>query len=355
MRKFIAGALAAAVIGSFATTAAAQTACKYITPHNVLTNAQWNYCFQQKQDGLGYTAVNKAGDVMTGRLVTAPSPGSLAGFNLTPGSTPLAPADGDIWTTTGGLYVQINGSTVGPITAGLPLSSTANYFLAGPTTGAPAAPTFRAMVDADLPGGVTGSGSVVKSTSPTLTTPTIGAATATSVNKVTITSPATAATLTIANNATLTSTSTTSVGQGQYLGTATNDNATAGNIGEYISSDVPSGSGVGLVSATPKNLTSISLTAGDWLVSCTLVFTPGGTANYVQGSLSTTSNTTDVSLGRVAVISWASGTTLSGAAAPTIPPARFSLASPTTVYCVAQSVFTTSMTVYGNLRAWRIR
>jgi hypothetical protein len=50
----------------------------------------------------------------------------------------------------------------------------------------------------------TGSGSLVFATSPTLVTPTLGAASATSVNKVTITEPATAATLTIANNKTLT-------------------------------------------------------------------------------------------------------------------------------------------------------
>jgi hypothetical protein len=50
----------------------------------------------------------------------------------------------------------------------------------------------------------TGTGNNVLSTSPTLTTPAIGDATATSVNKVAITAPATSATLTIANGKTLT-------------------------------------------------------------------------------------------------------------------------------------------------------
>jgi len=50
----------------------------------------------------------------------------------------------------------------------------------------------------------TGSGSVVLSTSPTLVTPTLGAALATSVNRVTITEPASGATLSIANTKTLT-------------------------------------------------------------------------------------------------------------------------------------------------------
>lgn len=56
----------------------------------------------------------------------------------------------------------------------------------------------------DLSNGTTGSGAVVLATSPSLTTPILGVATVTSVNKVTITQPATAATITIANNKTLT-------------------------------------------------------------------------------------------------------------------------------------------------------
>ena len=49
----------------------------------------------------------------------------------------------------------------------------------------------------------TGSGNVVRATSPTLVTPTLGVATATSVNKVAITAPATSATLTIADTGSL--------------------------------------------------------------------------------------------------------------------------------------------------------
>lgn len=52
--------------------------------------------------------------------------------------------------------------------------------------------------------GATGTGAFVFATSPTLITPTIGIATATSVNKLTITAPASSATLTIADGKTLT-------------------------------------------------------------------------------------------------------------------------------------------------------
>jgi len=54
----------------------------------------------------------------------------------------------------------------------------------------------------------TGTGNVVMATSPTLTTPTLGVASATSVNKVAITAPATSATLTIADGKTLTASNT---------------------------------------------------------------------------------------------------------------------------------------------------
>lgn len=50
----------------------------------------------------------------------------------------------------------------------------------------------------------TGTGNVVRATSPTLTTPTLGVASATTINKVTLTAPATGSTLTIADGKTFT-------------------------------------------------------------------------------------------------------------------------------------------------------
>ena len=55
---------------------------------------------------------------------------------------------------------------------------------------------------------VTGSGGIALATGPTFTTPTLGVASATSVNKVAITAPATSATLTIADGKTLTANAT---------------------------------------------------------------------------------------------------------------------------------------------------
>lgn len=70
---------------------------------------------------------------------------------------------------------------------------------------------FAATTSAELAGVIsdeTGSGALVFANTPTLVTPNLGVATATSVNKVTITAPATSATLTIANGKTLTASNT---------------------------------------------------------------------------------------------------------------------------------------------------
>jgi hypothetical protein len=87
----------------------------------------------------------------------------------------------------------------------------------------------------------TGTGVLVFATSPTLVTPTIGVATATSVNKVAVTPPATSATLTIADGATLTASATATVS-----GTNTGDQTIT------LTGDV-TGSGTGSFAATIAN------------------------------------------------------------------------------------------------------
>jgi hypothetical protein len=83
----------------------------------VPTAAQWNSYFASKQDDLGYVPLNTAGGIMTGRLVTAPPGAQTAGFNLTPGTTPAQPADGDLWMTSSGVFAQVNGTTIDLLTA----------------------------------------------------------------------------------------------------------------------------------------------------------------------------------------------------------------------------------------------
>jgi hypothetical protein len=99
---------------------------------------------------------------------------------------------------------------------------------------------FASTSSAELAGVIsdeTGSGKLVFDTSPTLVTPTLGVASATSVNKVAITAPTTSATITVAdgktftnsNTLTLTATdgSTLAIGTGGTLGTAAYTASTA--------------------------------------------------------------------------------------------------------------------------------
>ena len=56
------------------------------------------------------------GGTMTGKFITVPSTTTNAGINIPHGVSPTTPANGDVWTTSAGIYVQINGSTIGPLT-----------------------------------------------------------------------------------------------------------------------------------------------------------------------------------------------------------------------------------------------
>jgi hypothetical protein len=77
--------------------------------------------------------VNVTGDTMTGKLSTVASATTGAGLTLPHGAAPTSPVNGDLWTTTAGLYARINSGTVGPLIAGayLPL---AGGTMTGPLT-----------------------------------------------------------------------------------------------------------------------------------------------------------------------------------------------------------------------------
>ena len=73
----------------------------------------------------------------------------------------------------------------------------------------------------------TGTGAVVRDTSPTLVTPTLGVASATTVNKIALTTPATGSTLTIADGQTLTVNGSATITNGTHSGTNTGDEIVA--------------------------------------------------------------------------------------------------------------------------------
>lgn len=56
-------------------------------------------------------ALLKGGGTMTGLLVAAASASGGAGFRLSAGAAPSAPSDGDVWLTTSGVFARVNGTT----------------------------------------------------------------------------------------------------------------------------------------------------------------------------------------------------------------------------------------------------
>lgn len=51
-------------------------------------------------------------------VITVASDTTAAGLRIPHGAAPTSPTNGDIWSTTAGFYVRVNGSTVGPLAAG---------------------------------------------------------------------------------------------------------------------------------------------------------------------------------------------------------------------------------------------
>lgn len=94
--------------------------------------------------------------------------------------------------------------------------------------------TVDAMIDTLGGAAATGTGALVRKATPTLTTPVLGVATATSINKVALTAPASAATLTIADGATLTVSASATVSNGTHSGTNTGDEQTATTSAEGV-------------------------------------------------------------------------------------------------------------------------
>jgi Pectate lyase superfamily protein len=140
-----------------------------------------------------------------------------------------------------------------------------------------------------------------------------------------------------------------------FLNGKAGGNATAGSIGEYVSSAIASGSAVSLTTATAANVTSISLTAGDWDVDGN-VNIAGSTATYTQGvgGISTTSATLPTD--GTEVNSGAQFTALSVTDGLTLPRKRVSISSTTTVYLVGKATFSAgTMTAYGSISARRVR
>jgi len=141
---------------------------------------------------------------------------------------------------------------------------------------------------------------------------------------------------------------------GQLPGTTTNDNAAAGKVGEFITG---TGTAVSVTSTVAADITSVSLTAGDWDCRGVLGTNPaaGTTQSDNKGWISVTSATQptfpagglvdmDVSVAATSPIDYTTGVV------------RFSLSTTTTVFLSWLGTFATSTeTVTAKLDCRRVR
>ena len=141
-------------------------------------------------------------------------------------------------------------------------------------------------------------------------------------------------------------------------GSTTNDSASAGFVGETISSALGSGSAVALSTGTAANITTISLTAGDWDVTgqVAFLFVATTTVTGLAGGVNTVSATLpgfNTGTSQTIYSSFAPGAQV---ITQTVPRQRISLASTSTVFLIAQAVFAVStLSAYGSITARRRR
>lgn len=166
--------------------------------------------------------------------------------------------------------------------------------------------------------GSTGTGSFVGSTSATLVTPVLGAASATS----------------------LTFSSTSGI-----IGTTTNNNAATGSVGQYVDGGLVSAVSF-VTSGTYQAMTSISLTAGDWDVSFSAQIFPTTLTTFLIGGLTTVIATPATVGSGQFYSSNGSGGYASGAAVTFSGQLRFSLSSTTTVYLSGAATYTSTAPGY---------
>ncbi len=172
------------------------------------------------------------------------------------------------------------------------------------------------------------------------------------------------------NQATTANMALTSSGLNLVTGTFTNPNGTvgitgggsaaAGINGEVISSTKLIGSAVSLTMATPANVTSIALTAGDWDVQGQVTFVAGSASIIAGGLFEAGINSTTATLpvdGSEAYQGMPTAiVTTSFNQTVTIARKVINISAGATQYLVAEATFTAgTVTAYGNITARRIR
>ena len=248
---------------------------------------------------------------------TLPSTSITSGATCPPVSAPTNNRFGSIYICSGGtgVYVWASDQTWRALTTGTPAATDATYITqtangtlsaeqalstlstgimrVATTTGAVTSLTDSAGIAANI-SDETGTGVVVLATSPTLVTPNIGVATATTVNKVTLTAPATAATLTVIDGTTLTGPAATDTLVGRASTDTLTNKTIASSAGVPYAAGVAAGYKVARGTITLDGLNPSSAATGlATIVSCTVsgpaaAAVPGddplGAAPFINGT-----------------------------------------------------------------------
>lgn len=127
------------------------------------------------------------------------------------------------------------------------------------------------------------------------------------------------------------------------------------NVGQVVNSNIPLASAVSLTTSTPANVTSISLTSGDWDVFGNVFFNGVLVTDPIFACwLSTTSATIPDASNYSR--SQLEGITINFTSGMVCPILRVNVASTTTVYLSADSIFGAgTVTACGNIFARRVK
>ena len=298
----------------------------------------------------------KSGATFTGLLTTVASTTTTAGLNLPHGTAPTTPVNGDLWTTTGGLFWRQNGTTYqamnlfgtqtvsGNITfsnASLTLGNSTAAATYNLGTGATLTATTKAINIGT--NGVSGSttniaiGSTTGTNAVTINGPTTLAGTLTASGAtITVGNTTAASTVNIGTGATLTATTkAVNIGTGGVAGSTTN--IAIGTVSGGTSTTTMNGTTTfaGPITAVINNISLGSGTGAQVMDFATGVTATGLTKAVSIGTGGAAGSTTTIAIGGTA---GTSTTTLNGTTNGVTPAADTnSTALATTAYVVGQA------------------
>jgi hypothetical protein len=261
-----------------------------------------------------------------GKVNTIPSEATNgAGFNVPHGAAPTTPVNGDVWTTTSGLFARINGGTqqFAPLGSNNTFSNASSTYGSSTATGTIGLATGATISGSTKTVNIATSG-VSGSTTLTTIGPVAGASTTT------IGATTAASTLNLASGATLTATTkAVNIGTAGLAGSTTNI-AIGSAVGGQISTTTVNGNFVAASSTVSIGNLAESATIGIGIGNTTTGLTK--TVNIGTAGLS--GSTTNITIGST----FGSTTTLQGTTNGVTPAADTnSVALATTAYVVGQA------------------